>query len=244
MSTTSRNARVAGLLYLSLILIGPLSLIYIPGKLIVAGDAAATAHNIAAHEMLFRLGIASDLVGGTLLILLGLALYRLFQHVNRFHAVLVVLLGGVMPAAIFFFNVLNDLAALTLVRGAAYLSAFDPPQRNALAMLFLGMHDQEITAAELLWGLWLFPLAILIYRSRFLPRFLAFWLAFGGIAYVALSFTGLLFPSYEHLVYRLGAPARLGELVTMLWLVVMGAKERPGATPRALTQSADALPHD
>jgi hypothetical protein len=233
MTTTSRNARVAGLLYLSLILIGPLSLIYIPSKLIVAGDAAATAHNIAAHELLFRLGIACDLVGGTLLIFLGLALYRLFKDVDRAQAVLVVILGGVMPAAIFFFNVLNDFAALTLVRGAEYLSVFEKPQREALALLFLGMHDQEITAAELFWGLWLFPLAILIYRSRFLPRFLAVWLALGGLAYVALSFTGLLFPQYEHVVYRLGSPARLGELATMLWLLIRGAKDQPATIPTA-----------
>ena len=66
----------------------------------------------------------------------------------------------------------NDLAVLTLVRGADFLAAFDKPQRDALAMLFLNLRDHQNTAAEILWGLWLIPLAILVYRSRFLPRFL------------------------------------------------------------------------
>src|SRR3989442_15727665 len=101
-----------------------------------------------------------------------------------------VILGGLMPALIDFLNVLNDAAALTLVRGADFLSAFDKPQRDALARLFLHLHHQEVVAAEILWGLWLFPLAVLVYRSRFLPRFLGVWLIVNGFAYLAMSFTG------------------------------------------------------
>ena len=100
---------------------------------------------------------------------------------------LVVILGGVLPGAIDFFNVLNDAAALILVRGADFLSVFDKPQRDALAMLFLRMHDQEVLAAEIFWGLWLIPLAILVYRSRFLPRFLGVWLIVNGFAYLVNS---------------------------------------------------------
>lgn len=231
MTALSKKARIAGLLYLSLMILGPLSLIYIPNTLIVSGDAAATAHNIAAHETLFRLGIVCDLAGGTMLIFFALALYRLFEGVDEYQSVLVVILGGVMPAAIFFFNVLGDIAALILVRGPDYLSVFDKPQREALALLFLGMHDQEIYAAEVFWGLWLIPLAILVYRSRFLPRFLAVWLVLNGLAWLALSFTGLLAPHYAHTVHSVTSPARLGEIVMMLWLVVMGAREQP--TPAA-----------
>ena len=102
-----------------------------------------TANNIAAHETLFRLGIVGDLFCGTIVIFVALALYRLFKGVDQNLAVLVVILGGVLPAAIDFFNVLNDAAALILVRGADFLSVFDKPQRDALAMLFLRMHDQE-----------------------------------------------------------------------------------------------------
>jgi len=78
-----------------------------------------------------------------------------------------------MPALINFVGVVSDAGALMAVRGADFLSVFDKPQRDALVMLFLHLRDHQNTAAEILWGMWLFPLAILVYRSRFLPRFLA-----------------------------------------------------------------------
>ncbi|HEV8376818.1 MAG TPA: DUF4386 domain-containing protein [Candidatus Polarisedimenticolia bacterium] len=226
MTSTSRNARVAGFLYLLLILTAPLRLLFIPSKLFVRGDATATADNIAAHETLFRLGIVGDLLCGVIVIFLVLALYRLFEGVDRNQAVLMVVVGGVMPATIDFLNVLNDAAALMLARGADFLSAFDKPQRDALAMLFLRLHHQEIVGAEILWGLWLFPLAILVLRSGFLPRFLGFWLIINGFAYLLVSFTGLLLPLYEEKVYNIAFPALLGEIAIMLWLLTMGAKLR------------------
>ncbi len=146
-----------------------------------------------------------------------------------------VILGGVLPAAIDFFNVLNDAAALVLVRGGDFLSVFEKPQRDALAMLFLRLHHQEIVAAEILWGLWLFPLAILVYRSRFLPRFLGIWLIINGFAYLAISFTGLLLPQYEDMVSNYAFPALFGEMAIMLWLVIKGAK------PQGLDAAASSL---
>ena len=232
MTSTKRNARIAGFLYLLLVVAAPLRLIYIPSTLFVQGNATATAANIAAHETLFRLGIVADLFCGVILIFLTLALYRLFKEVDQKQAVLMVILGGVLPAAMDFVMVVNDAAALILVRGADFLSVFDKPQRDALAMLFLRMHHQEVLAAMIFWGLWLFPLGILTYRSRFLPRFLGVWLIINGCAYVAQSFTGLLLPKYEDMLGNIIFPALLGELVFMLWLVIKGAKEQAAvATP-------------
>jgi len=94
-------------------------------------------------------------------------------------------------------------------------------------MLFLRLHHHEVVAAEILWGLWLFPLAILVYRSRFLPRFLGVWLIINGFAYLALSFTGLLLPQYEHMLSNIAFPALLGEMAIMLWLLIKGAKPQP-----------------
>jgi Domain of unknown function (DUF4386) len=125
---------------------------YIPSKLFVAGNATATVNNIAAHEWLFRFGIVADLGCGVILIFLVLAFYRLFKGVDRNLAVLVVILGGVMPALIDFLNTVNDGGALMAVRGADFLSVFDKPQRDALAMLFLRLHHQAIEGAEILWG--------------------------------------------------------------------------------------------
>jgi hypothetical protein len=182
--TSTRNpGRVAGLWYLLLSVFAPLRLIYIPSKLFVDGNAAATASNIAAHESLFRFGIVGDLVCAVILIFLVLAFYRLFKAVDQNLAVLVVIFGGVMPAVIYFVNAVSDAGALMVVRGAGYLSVFDKPQRDAIAMLLLDLHDHQNTAAEILWGVWLLPLAVLVYRSRFLPRFLGVWLAINGFAY-------------------------------------------------------------
>jgi len=227
MSLTRNPGRIAGFLYLILVVFAPYRLIYIPSKLFVHGNATTTASNIAAHEFLFRLGILSDLLCGTVLIFLVLALYRLLKGVDQNLAVLMVILGGMLPATIDFLNVLNDAAALLLVRGADFLSVFEKPQRDALAMLFLRLHHQEVLAAEILWGLWLFPLAILVYRSRFLPRFLGVWLIINGFAYLTISFTGLLVPQYEGMVSDYAFPALLGEIAIMLWLVFKGAKPQP-----------------
>ena len=136
MSSIRKNARIAGFLYLLLVIAAPFRLIYVPSTLFVSGNATATAQNIAAHELLFRLGIVSDLFCGSLLIFLVLALYRLFKEVDQSHATLMVILGGVLPGAIYFFNVVNDAAALMLVRGADFLSVLEQPQRDALPCCF------------------------------------------------------------------------------------------------------------
>jgi hypothetical protein len=230
MTPLSKNARIAGLIYLLLTIVAPFRLIYIPTKLFVNGNAAATANNIATHEMLFRLGIAGDLCAGAISLFLTFALYRLLKDVNKNCALLMLLLGF-MDTPLYFFNVLNDAAALILVKGADFLSVFDKPQRDALAMLFLRMHGQMIGFSEIFWGLWLFPLAILVYRSGFLPRLLAVWLAINGIAYLALSFSGILLPQYADMVSNLAFPCQLGEVAFVLWLVIMGAKPRRDSAP-------------
>lgn len=231
LTSRSRAARVAGGLYLLLTLVAPFRYIYIPAALVVRGDATATANAILAHETLFRLGIVSDLFCGVLCIFVALSLYRLFKGIDQSLSMLMVILGGVMPSAIYFFNVVNDAAALILVRGAGSLSAFDERQRHALALLFLRLHDQEILAAQIFWGLWLFPLAILVYRSRFLPRFLSVWLTINGVAYLTTSLTGFLFPRSLNMVANITFPAVLGEVAFVLWLLIRGAREQTSNAP-------------
>jgi hypothetical protein len=124
------------------------------------------------------------------------------------------------------------------VRGADFLSIFDKPQREALAMLFLNLHDHGFNVAEIFWGLWLFPLGLLVYRSRFLPRFLGVWLGLAGLAWVFLSLTSLLLPQYQHKVYTFSQPASFGEIVFMFWLLIKGAKP-PAVDARTLSAAAD-----
>ena len=223
MSSTKNPGRFAGLLYLVTSLVGFFALGYVPNKLIVRGNAAATAGNIAASETLFRLGIASQLIGMAGFIFVALALYDLLKSVNQRHAWLMVLLI-VVSIPITFLNELNSIAALALVRGADSLALLEKPQREALAMLFLKLHGQGLVVAEIFWGLWLFPLAMLVYKSRFLPRFLGVWLALAGVAWVILSLTGILLPQYQDRVDTFSQPAVFGEVAFMLWLVIKGAK--------------------
>jgi hypothetical protein len=121
-------------------------------------------------------------------------------------------------------NELNSFAAIVLVRGADFLSTLDKPQREALAMLFLNLHGRGFVVAEIFWGLWLFPLALLVYKSRFLPRFLGGWLALAGFAWVILSLTSTLLPQYQAKVNSYCQPAFFGEIAFMLWLAIKGVK--------------------
>ena len=223
---TKKDARVAGLAYILASVVGFVRLAYIPKVLIVHGDATATANNIVAHEWLFRLGIVSDLLGGALWLFVPLALYRLLKGVDQGLAMLMVILGSLMQVPLFFINSVTDGAALLLARGADFLSAFDKPQRDALAMLFLNLHHQLDLANEIFWGLWLLPFGLLVYRSRFLPRFLGVWLVIACFAWLAFSFTGLLSPQYESTAFKLTQPFALGEMATMLWLAIIGTKEQ------------------
>ena len=229
MHPTDKAARVAGLLYVLASVVGVLRLVYIPSRLFVHGNATATAANIAAHEPLFRLGIASEPLAAALWLFVPLALYRLLKDVDRQLAVLMVILGSLMQVPLFFFNTTTDAAALLLVRGADFLSAVDKPQRDALAMLFLNLHHHVDLANFLFAGLWLFPFGLLVYRSRFLPRFLGVWLMAACFAWLAFSFTGLLLPGREDRVFTLGQPFTLGEVATMLWLLIRGARMKPPA---------------
>jgi hypothetical protein len=235
MSFTKNPGRYAGLLYLLTSIVGFFAMGYVPGKIIVHGNAAATANNITVHEQLFRLGIAAQLIGMAGFIFVAQALYDLLKGVNRRHASLMVTLI-VVSVPIVFVNELNSIAALVLVRGADFLSILEKPQREALTMLFLHLHHYGIVVAELYWGLWLFPLALLVYRSRFLARFLGVWLALAGLAWVILSLTAILLPQYEDKVYGYAQPAFFGELAFMFWLVIKGAK--PPALDATASSSA------
>ena len=225
MTTLSRNARVAGLLYILASVIGIVRLLYIPKVLFVHGNPAATAGNIAAHEMFFRLGIVCYLFSSVLFIFVTLALYRLFEGVDKRLATLMVILGSLMPVPIFFVNSVTDAAAVLFVRGDTFLSVFDKPQRDAFVMLFLNLHHQLDLANAIFWGLWLLPLGLLIYRSRFLPRFLGPWLMLECFAWLAFSVTGFLYPGQEATVFNYSQPLMFAELVTMFWLAIMGAKQ-------------------
>jgi hypothetical protein len=222
------QAQRAGILYLLLALTAPLGLLYVPGKLVVVGNASVTADNLRAGEWLLRLGIASELIHQVIAVFLVLALYRLFRPVDEFLAKQVVVLGALVSVPIVFVNVLNDIAALVLVSGPDFLAAFDRAQRDALAYLFLRLHSQGITVASVFWGLWLFPFGLLVIRCRFIPRLFGYLLMVAGVGYLAASFTTLVLPAYAPLVSRIALPMEMAEIPIVFYLLIRGARPQPG----------------
>lgn len=233
MISTSKRARLAGLLYLIFVAFGVFLLLYIPNTLVSVGNPAATAANIGTHESLLRLGIALDLVGGVLALVVAFALYWLFESVDKLNASLVVILGGFMVCPIYFLNSLNWVAALVLVHGDDVAPAFSGPQRDELVMLFMRLHHYGVIVSLVFAGLWLFPIGVLVIKSGFLPKVLGIWLLLAGCTWLVQSMTAILLPHYADVLDNIAMPIDLGEVVFMLWLLIMGAKERPIRPHRA-----------
>ena len=225
MNSTKKTARIAGLLYLVNAVTGFFSIIYVPGRLIVR-NATATAHNILASERLFRLGIASEIICAVEFIYVLWALYRLLRGASKTHASLMAVFGlAFVP--IMCMNAVSDIAAVTLLRGADFLSVFSQPQRESLAMVFLDVRRYGYDVGWI-FGLYLLHFGVCVWRSGFLPRLLGVLLIAACFGYLAVSLTSFLLPSYVTIVGRLAnIPLTLGEPAAILWLLIMGAKDQP-----------------
>lgn len=226
MGSLKKTARVAGVLYLLACIPAPFSLLYVPSTLIVRGNAAETATRILASQWMLLAGIAGELLSSIAFLFVTLALYRLLKGVNQPLASLMVILFGI-SIPISCLNVLNEIAALILVRGADFLSVFTKPQLDALAMVFLRMHGSGMLVAQIFWGLWLLPFGMLVWRSGFIPRFFGVFLIANGFAYPIQSFTALFLPRYYGIVSRITLPLLFGELAIVLWLLIRGVRDRP-----------------
>lgn len=226
MTPTKKDARLAGLLYLPVVFLGPFVLLYVPGKIFAPGDVSATVANLLAHESLFRASIVIGMVSQLFFVASVLALYQLLRDVGRRLAgVMVILILLVAPLAIA--GAATQVATLKLLHDPQFLAGFTGEQRDSLVMLLLEFDRHGTLAAELYWGLWLLPLGVLVHRSRFLPRFLGIWLVANGVAYVVLSLVGILWPSASGLLFKIAMPLMFGEAVLALWLVVVGVRVRP-----------------
>jgi hypothetical protein len=225
MKSLKRTARIAGLWYLVFSL-SPFYLLYVPSQTIVNNDAAATAVRVLGHQTLFRWGILAETLGVAIFIGLSLALYRLFEDVDRHRArqlVALVLVSSTLGLVSVIFNA----AALLVFRGGDAFAVFDGHTREAIGLLLIQIHGQAIGINEMFWGLWLLPFGSLVVSSRFLPRWIGYWLLLDGVAWVALSVTWFLAPDYAGALFRYFQPVFLAEFAIMLWLLIMGAKEQP-----------------
>ncbi len=229
MNSINKTARAAGLLYLLYIIATILTDVLGRSKLIVFGDAAATAANITGSARLFRLSFVGDLVSAVLFLLAAWALCALLRPVNPGIALSFVLLN-VAGTAAYAINLLNQLAALLLLSGASYLQAFQPEQLQALAMFFLTLYKNGFWICQIFFAAWLLPLGYLVFRSGFLPRILGIIIMIHFVGWLTTFLQFFLFPGFQVLTsvtYPLGLISELG---LTLWLLIMGAKE-PASVP-------------
>jgi hypothetical protein len=217
-----QTARLAGLLYLVVVLTGIFSLAYVPGQLIHWKDGVATTQQITEIQTLFRAGILSSLLCYTAFLLLPLALYRLLQSVNRNAALLMVVLA-VVSVPISIINLQHKWTVLSLLE----TNAGQPPLNIAAqVMQALTAYDHGILLVSLFWGLWLLPFGYLVYRSGFLPKILGILLMLGCGGYLINLCGHTLLPNYSQLGVSkyISLPASIGEIGTCLWLLIAGVK--------------------
>lgn len=211
-------ARLAGWLYLSMVPLGIFGILYIPLNFIVAGDAAATVQKILANESIFRLSIVSSFVVQLVNLFLVLVLYKLLKPAGRNGAALMVIFF-LVSIPISMLNDLNHFAVLLLAHGSEYLSTFTVEQQQTLALFFLELHERGVQISGIFWGLWLFPMGYLVFKSGFLPRIIGILLMIGCFGYLVDSFAAFLLPELGITIAQF---TFIGEILLPLWLVTKG----------------------
>ena len=218
MNSIQKTARTTGFLYMLLIPLGVFAMIYVPNTLFVPGDIAATVSNIMANQTLFRVSIMSALITQVVQIFVVLYLYKILKPVNKNHAVLmVVFILVAVPIAML--NELNHFAVLLLLNGPDYLPFFTSDQIQSLVALFLELRVTGIFIAQIFWGLWLFPMGYLVYKSGFLPKIIGALLIVAVFGYLADSFVFFFIPDFG---ITFSEFTFLGELLITLWLLIKG----------------------
>lgn len=215
-------ARFGGLLYLVIIVAGALGELFIRGKLVVPGDAAATASNILASETLWRLGIGGDLVMHVCDVFVMWALYILLRPVSRNLALLNLLLN-LIQTAVLVANKLNLLVPLFLLGDAPYLKAFDSAQLQAWSYFAIRLHEYGFGVGLIFFGFVCLVEGHLIRKSGYLPRVLGVLMQVAGVCYLVNSFALLLAPDFEQQLFPyILMPCFVAELSLALWLLVKG----------------------
>jgi hypothetical protein len=226
-----KTARIAGILILIITAIAPFSMMYIPSTLIVPGDATATASNIMASEGLFRLGIVSDSIVFLIEIVIVVLLYVLLKPVNKTLSLIAAFFRLAMTV-IQGINLLNNFNALILLSGADYLKVFEPEQLHTLVLLFLNSHEYVVLIWGLFFGLHLFFLGYLVYKSGYIPKILGVVLIIAFACYQIQGWGKILLPHYEKIFNSIGLISVI-EIAFALWLVIKGVRDRNTVTTRA-----------
>lgn len=216
-------ARAAGMLALVSVLAGAFGEAYVPSKIIVAGNAAATMENIRALNLMFRLGFAGYLVEAVCDIALALLFYVLLKPVDRYMSLLAAFFG-LLGTTTFAGAELFYYAPTLLTGGGEYLKTFSPEQVNALALLSLRLYGLGAAIFAVFYGVAWVLRGWLMFRSGYFPKFLGVLMTLAGLAFVARNFAVVLAPKYPSgWLMALMLP---GLLVLIVWLLAKGVDEK------------------
>ncbi|WP_341227127.1 DUF4386 domain-containing protein [uncultured Arcticibacterium sp.] len=220
--TQNQTARLAGIVYLCLIITGIFSLMYVPNQLIDWENAAKTVENIKGNLVLFKLSIVSGLLMALFFLTLSLVLYKLFHEVNRSQAAVLVLLVAISVTLSFSYT-LHRFEILALLEKPEQISS---DILKSQLMSHLTSFNKGVQVNSIFWGLWLFPFGYLVFKSGFLPKFLGVFLMLGCAGYL-VEFAGRLFIEnyYDTILSDMaGLPSQIGEFGICLWLIIFGAR--------------------
>ena len=230
MIATDNTGRLAGLIYLIVVVTGMFSLAYVPSQITIPGRSDQTVANIVTMAPLFKAGVASFVVEQVGFAVLPLVFFRLFRLINRPVAILMVVLA-LLSIPLSLAALAQRLSALSWLTDPLLVRAFSAEQLHAMARASLESYRQGILLASVFWGLWLLPLGWLIIQSKYAPRVLGILLMIGGLGYLVDVFGQILLPAYSASSasdYVL-LPAALGEIGTCLWLLIVGGRWRKAA---------------
>ena len=215
-------ARVAGVLYLIIFILGPFAFFLGRTSVVVPGDATATAANVMASESVFRIGMVAESVIVLVEIVLAAILYVLLRPVSQ-PLSLAAAFARLAEAVVQAVNLLTSVPALLLLAGAGYLTVFEPDQLDALVLLFLDANAFGILVWGLLFGFHLLLLGYLVYKSGFWPKILGILLLIASIGYLAQSYGHILAPQYDDLLSTVVLVMTIpGELAFTVWLLWKG----------------------
>jgi hypothetical protein len=230
-NSLKKNARIAGILILIIVVFAPINYFYVRSSLIVPGDAAATANNIMASKGLFRFGIVCDSIVFLIEIAIVAMLYVLLKPVSKTLSLIAAFFRLAMTV-IQGINLINYFTPLLLLSGADYLKVFEPDQLHALVLLFVNAHEYVGHIWGLFFSLHLFFLGYLVYKSGYIPKILGIALIIAFVCYIINSFGNILLPKYEEIFAMVGFISII-EVAFPVWLVIKGVRERQPVTTEA-----------
>ncbi|MDY8138042.1 DUF4386 domain-containing protein [Aquimarina sp. 2201CG5-10] len=227
MYSNKKMGRLAGALFLILVIAGVFAEFFVRQKLFVSNDLAATTQNIIDNEWLFRLGFVSDLLMSTTFFFYTYVLYLIFKSVSK-NISLFMLLCVVISVAMYCQNMLNQYSALMLLTDPSYSEAFRNDQLQVLSTFFLNIHTEGYFVNQIFYGMYLLPLGYMIYKSRLVPRIIGVLLMLGCIVDLINFGVYFLFPNTESVfLQNITIPADIAEISFCLWLLIMGVRNQP-----------------